>query len=81
MIQLLIKIDKFRYPGDSDGKGKKRIIRILRSGMKSSSGLKESIDSVKNKYPSSKFKTILLCAKSVLWNIIFGFFFGSDKEP
>ena len=75
MIQLLIKIDKFRYPGDSDGKGKKRIIRILRSGMKSSSGLKESIDSVKNKYPSSKFKTVLLCAKSVLWNIIFGFFF------
>ena len=43
--------------------------------MNSSSGLKESIDSLKNKYPSSKDKTMLLCAKSVLWNILFGFFF------
>ena len=46
VIQLLIKIDYIRSKDSEDrNKSKRRIIKILRAGMKPSRGLKESIDS------------------------------------
>ena len=53
LIQLLIKIDEFRYKAkDSEdrSKSKRRIIKILRAGMKPSRGLKEAIDSLNDKF-------------------------------
>ena len=63
LIQLLIKIDHFRYQGTEEkenSKSKERVIKILRAGMKSSRGLKESIDSVQEKYSWEPGKIIFI---------------------
>ena len=52
LIQLLIKMDKHRHKENfNEQESEKRIIKILRAGMKPSEGLKDSINSVKDKYP------------------------------
>ena len=54
LIELLIKIDKFRNKGNfTEKESQKRIIKILRSGIKPSKGLKEAIDSLQNKYSTA----------------------------
>ena len=80
MIQLLIKIDYFHYKDSEDkSMSKKRIIRILRAGIKPSKGLKESIDSVKQKYSWGTGKVAMKCALSVSRNILFGWtLYASD---
>ena len=84
LIQLLIKIDHFRFQGTKERRGsKKRIIRILRAGMKPSRGLKESIDSAQEKYSWETGKIGVKCFISAIRNILlgwtlFGFDVGSD---
>ena len=80
VIQLLIKIDHFRYKDSKDrSKSKRRIIKILRAGMKPSRGLKEAIDSVKGKYAWDTTKIASKCLLSVAHNILFGWFlYASD---
>ena len=80
LIQLLIKIDNFRHwEEDKKPNSKKRIIKILRAGIKPSKGLKESIDSVQEKYSWQKGKIFVKCILSILRNIMIGWFlFGSD---
>ena len=80
VIQLLIKIDYFRYQGAEEKKNsKRRIIKILRAGMKPSRGLKESIDSVQEKYSWENGKIAVKCGLSVVHNIILGWgLYGSD---
>ena len=84
VIQLLIKIDNFRYQGaEEKKKSKRRIIEIFRIGMKPSRGLKESIDSVKEKYSWETGKITVSCFLSIISNLIFGwslfaFDVGSD---
>ena len=70
LIQLLIKIDYFRYNDRS--KSKRRIIKILRAGIKPSRGLKETIDSLQAKYSWENGKVALKCGLSILHNIMFG---------
>ena len=80
LIQLLIKIDHFRYQGPEEKQdSKERIIKILRAGMKSSRGLKESIDSVQEKYSWKSGKIAVKCALSIMNNIVFGWsLYASD---
>ena len=84
LIQLLIKIDHFRFQGTEERRGsKKRIIRILRAGMKPSRGLKESIDCAQEKYSWENSKIGVKCFISAIRNILlgwtlFGFDVGSD---
>ena len=80
VIQLLIKIDHFRYQGEEEKKqSKRRIIRILRAGMKPSRGLSEAIGSVQEKYPWETGKIAVKCTLSVVHNILLGWsLYGSD---
>ena len=80
VIQLLIKIDHFRYQGAEEKQNsKRRIIKILRAGMKPSRGLKESIDSVQEKYSWENGKIGVKCGLSFVHNIILGWgLYGSD---
>ena len=80
VIQLLIKIDHFRYQGAEEKQNsKRRIIKILRAGMKPSRGLKESIDSVQEKYSWENGKIAIKSFLSVVHNIILGWsLYGSD---
>ena len=80
LIQLLIKIDLFRFQGTEERKGsKKRVIKILRAGMKPSRGLKESVDSVQKKYSWETGKIRVKCFLSIILNVIFGWsLFGFD---
>ena len=80
VIQLLIKIDYFRYKNSEDkSKSKRRIIKILRAGIKPSRGLKESIDSVQQKYSWETGKIVVKCGLSILHNIVFGWgLYASD---
>ncbi len=84
LIQLLIKIDQFRYQGAEEKKNsKRRIIKILRAGIKPSRGLKESIDSVQEKYSWESGKILSKRSISVAYNLLWGwslyaFDVGSD---
>ena len=80
LIQLLIQIDNFRYRGEDEKKrSKRRIIKVLRAGIKPSRGLKESIDSVEGKYSWEWPKISVKCTLSVIRNIILGWsLFGFD---
>ena len=80
VIQLLIKIDHFRYQEAEEKKqSKRRIIKILRSGMKPSRGLSEAIGSVQEKYPWETGKIAVKCTLSVVHNILLGWsLYGSD---
>ena len=67
LVQLLIKIDQFRYQGKEERTGsERRIIKILRAGMEPSRGLKESIDSVQEKYPLNNGKVVVKSTLSVV---------------
>ena len=77
LIQLLIKIDHFRYKDRS--KSKRRIIKILRAGIRSSKGLKDSIESVQANYSWENGKIAFKCFWSVFYNILFGWsLYASD---
>ena len=80
VIQLLIKIDHFRYKDSKDrSKSERRIIKILRAGMKPSRGLNDAINSVKDKYAWNTTKIAFKCLLSVAHNILFGWFlYASD---
>ena len=84
LIQLLIKIDHFRFQGTEERRGsKKRVIKILRAGMKPSKGLKDSNDSDQEKYSWETGKIGVKCFISANRNILlgwtlFGFNIGSD---
>ena len=80
VIALLIKIDHFRYQGTEEKKNsKRRIIKILRAGMKPSRGLKESIESAQEKYSWDNGKVAIKSFLSVVHNIILGWsLYGSD---
>ena len=57
----------------------KRIVKILRAGMKPSRGLKESIDSAQEKYSWENGKFAIKSFLSVVHNIILGWsLYGSD---
>ena len=81
LLQLLIKIDQIRNK-TGGGECKKRIIQILRSGMKPSRELKECIDSLGQKFAWTTGKVVLMSTISVLKilkNIILGgFLYGFD---
>ena len=67
LVQLLIKIDRFRYTNSEEKmESERRIIKILRAGMKPSKGLKESIESVQEKYPWKYGKIAVKSGASVL---------------
>ena len=62
-----------------------RIIKILRDGMKSSKGLKETIESLQDKYSWTPKKMIVRGVLSALWSIsvgfvLFGFDIGTDIQ-
>ena len=70
LLELLIKIDKFRNKGNFiEKESKKRIIKILRSGIKPSKGLKEAIDSLQNRYSWSYGRMIIMSIIFAVLNI------------
>ena len=79
LVQLLIKIDQFRYQGTEERTGSERIIiKILRAGMKPSRGLKEAIDSVQEKYPWKTGKIVVKSAISVVMCLLGLALYASD---
>ena len=72
LLQLLIKIDKHRYKFNEE-ESEKRIIRILQAGMKPCKGLKETIDSLQEKYCWTKGKMIVKGLLSTLFSFAVGF--------
>ncbi len=78
LIQLLIKIDQFRFKADGTSRSERRIIKILRAGMKPSRGLKESIDSVQDKYPWKNAKIAVKCTLSVVMCLLGLALYASD---
>ena len=79
LIQLLIKIDQFRFKAaDETSRSERRIIKILRAGMKPSRGLKEAIDSVQEKYPWKTGKIVVKSAISVVMCLLGCFLYASD---
>ena len=78
LLQLLIKIDQIRNKTGGE-ESKKRIIQILRSGMKPSRELKECIDSLGQKFSWTTGKVALMSTISILKNIVLGgFLYGFD---
>ena len=79
LIQLLIKMDRFRYKEAEERKrSERRIIKILRAGMKPSKGLQESIDSVQEKYPWGTGKIAWNCIISIMLCFLGCFLYASD---
>ena len=79
LIQLLIKIDQFRFKeADETSRSERRIIKILRAGMKPSRGLKEAIDSVQEKYPWKTGKIVVKSAISVVMCLLGLALYASD---
>ena len=79
LVQLLIKIDQFRYQGKEERTGsERRIIKILRAGMEPSRGLKESIDSVQEKYPLNNGKVVVKSTLSVVMCLLGLALYASD---
>ena len=77
LIQLLIKIDHFRFKEQKNSQ--RRVIKILRAGMNSSRGLKKSIDSVQEKYSWGSSKIRRKCWISFAQNLLWGWsLFSSD---
>ena len=74
MLQLLIKMDSTKYPKSSSGESKSRIIKILRKGIQASKGLKDTIDSLQEKFPWSGGKVALKTFVSISKNVLFGGF-------
>ena len=79
LLQLLIKIDQFRYKeADERLRSERRIINILRAGMKPSKGLKESIDSVQDKYPWKTGKIVVRSTISIVMCLLVLALYASD---
>ena len=79
LIQLLIKIDQFRYNEADERTGsERRIIKILRAGMKPSRGLKESIESAQEKYSWKTGKVSMKCTISVVMCLLGVALYASD---
>ena len=72
----MIKMDHFQYQGKEESE--RRIIKILRAGMKPSRGLKESIDSVQEKYPWKTGKIAVKCTLSVVMCLLGLALYASD---
>ena len=73
----MVKLDKSRYPNRKQSM--ERIIEILRAGIKPSRGLKECIESLKNKYSWGTGKMLVSCTMSFLKNIALGWsLYGFD---
>ena len=71
ILLLLIKIDKFRHPGDLQN-SEFRVKERLRKALPSSSGLRECISSVQRRYSWGPAKMWFMRFFSILKNIMFG---------
>ena len=72
LLNLLIKIDKHRNPNDDSETSQRRLITILRDGIKPCRGLKDAIDSLQEKYDWSQGKVKVSKAISFTNNIVIG---------
>lgn len=70
LLQLLIKMDKHKHKENfNEEESEKRIIKILRTGMKPSKGLKETIDSLQEKHSWTKEKMVVMGLLSTLLSL------------
>ena len=74
LLQLLIKMEKHRHKENfNEQESEKRIIKILRAGMKPSKSLKETIDSLQDKNSWTQGKMVIMGLLSTVYSIVIGF--------
>ena len=74
-IEMLKRIDKEENKG---GRGEERLIQSIKEALESSPQLTSWIESVKRKYPITKFKVYVLIVSSFFLNIILGWGFPAS---